>query len=381
LVKIHSDDTASEAAVSLAARAFTIGTDIFFRRGEYRPTEASGRSLLRHELAHVVQAAGGQQANGWQLPLSTPDDPSELEAHEASGTNAILPERIAQRTPGVRRVLAAFSTSHTEIQTTMNYTGGGSVSSVESSADAPRIRVALAALLASKKIEVAAVGDREFFSLPATGAATRTEVETAFTSAGFARPAVMADALVDRHNAHIFSGEEIFRAHGLWTIEVLRKRDTVKQTDRPLTSEEVTEAKLAFGPGLDYGSIRITEDPILGSMQIARTLPSRIYFPPGASKSANYTPWLIHELTHSWQYQHGVSVAQTGTTAFLCYAGVQTYDYGKQPGLTAAAAAGRRFTSFNTEQQGDIVRDYYRALKAGTSTAAWSPFLPEIQSP
>jgi hypothetical protein len=243
------------------------------------------------------------------------------------------------------------------------------------------VQAALSGLIAAKKIEVASVGDRQYFSLPATGAATYSEVSTAFAKSGFAKPKPMTDALVDRHNAHLFSGEEIYEYHSLFSFEVGREHDTVRQTDRPLTSEEASDAKLVFGPGLDYSKIRITEDPILGAGSIARTLPSAINFPPGASHSAGYMPWLLHELTHSWQYQHGVGLAHTATTAFLCYAGVQTYSYGKAAGLAAAAAAGKKFTDFNTEQQGDIVRDYYVALKLGASTAAWAPFLPEIQSP
>jgi hypothetical protein len=60
---------------------------------------------------------------------------------------------------------------------------------------------------------------------------------------------------------------------------------------------------------------------------------------------------------------------------------IQSYSYGGVPGLQAAAAAGRRFSDFHTEQQGDIVRDLYRAIRAGQNTAAWAPFLADIQSP
>jgi hypothetical protein len=52
-VRIHSDDKASESALSLGARAFTSGRDIVFGAGEYQG--GSNRRLLAHELTHVVQ--------------------------------------------------------------------------------------------------------------------------------------------------------------------------------------------------------------------------------------------------------------------------------------------------------------------------------------
>jgi hypothetical protein len=54
-VRIHTDPGAAQATRSFNARALTIGSDIFFDRGEYAPDTASGRHLLAHELAHTAQ--------------------------------------------------------------------------------------------------------------------------------------------------------------------------------------------------------------------------------------------------------------------------------------------------------------------------------------
>lgn len=54
-VRVHTDSAADEAARAIDARAFTDGRDIAFRSGEYDPGSHSGRRLLAHELAHVVQ--------------------------------------------------------------------------------------------------------------------------------------------------------------------------------------------------------------------------------------------------------------------------------------------------------------------------------------
>jgi len=58
-VRIHTDAAATAAATGLSARAFTLGPDIFFGRGEYAPATSGGRRLLAHELAHVVQQGQG----------------------------------------------------------------------------------------------------------------------------------------------------------------------------------------------------------------------------------------------------------------------------------------------------------------------------------
>ena len=57
-VRVHKDSGAASAAQALNARAFTVGNDVFFNAGEYRPHSPAGRELLAHELTHTVQQAG-----------------------------------------------------------------------------------------------------------------------------------------------------------------------------------------------------------------------------------------------------------------------------------------------------------------------------------
>ena len=54
-IKIHNDEQAHRSAQSIDARAYTIGSDIFFARDQFTPTTQRGRMLLAHELTHVVQ--------------------------------------------------------------------------------------------------------------------------------------------------------------------------------------------------------------------------------------------------------------------------------------------------------------------------------------
>lgn len=54
-VRIHADPVTAFLATQLDARSFTVGHDIFFNPGEYRPHHKDGQRLLAHELTHVVQ--------------------------------------------------------------------------------------------------------------------------------------------------------------------------------------------------------------------------------------------------------------------------------------------------------------------------------------
>src|SRR4030095_10416272 len=61
-VRVHADELAAESAAAVGARAYTVGPDIVFARAQYSPASASGRRLLAHELAHVVQQRPGTPA-------------------------------------------------------------------------------------------------------------------------------------------------------------------------------------------------------------------------------------------------------------------------------------------------------------------------------
>jgi hypothetical protein len=105
-VRVHTGGDSAEAADSMGARAFTVGGDVHFNRGEFAPGSKEGDRLLAHELTHVVQgqksgvqrkadpahgdAEGGgehgdHEAGGHEV--SEPGDPAEHEA-DAMGDHA-----------------------------------------------------------------------------------------------------------------------------------------------------------------------------------------------------------------------------------------------------------------------------------------------------
>ena len=54
-VRVHTDARAAESAQAVNARSYAVQGHLVFGRGEYSPGTSSGRRLLAHELAHVVQ--------------------------------------------------------------------------------------------------------------------------------------------------------------------------------------------------------------------------------------------------------------------------------------------------------------------------------------
>ena len=81
-VRVHTDDTSDKLSRKISARAFTIGSDIFFKKDVYAPGTSKGRETLMHELTHVVQQSGSRSAGG-KLKLGAPGTASEKEADRA----------------------------------------------------------------------------------------------------------------------------------------------------------------------------------------------------------------------------------------------------------------------------------------------------------
>jgi hypothetical protein len=54
-VRIHHDADSDRLARSLSAKAFTVGKDVFFADGEYRPDTEEGQHTLAHEVAHAAE--------------------------------------------------------------------------------------------------------------------------------------------------------------------------------------------------------------------------------------------------------------------------------------------------------------------------------------
>lgn len=82
-VKIHTDNRSEQLSRDLDARAFTVGNDIYFNRGQYQPQSAEGKTLLAHELTHVVQQGGSANLVQRQAARRTGVNTVEVE-HEGA---------------------------------------------------------------------------------------------------------------------------------------------------------------------------------------------------------------------------------------------------------------------------------------------------------
>jgi hypothetical protein len=101
-VRIHDDATAAASAQAVNAQAYTVGSDIVFDHGQYRPQTPAGSHLLAHELAHTVQQAG-MQRSARDLPMGGALD-SQLEREAETAARAVAGGRsgatVPSRTPG-----------------------------------------------------------------------------------------------------------------------------------------------------------------------------------------------------------------------------------------------------------------------------------------
>ncbi|MGS0686694.1 eCIS core domain-containing protein [Nakamurella sp. GG22] len=82
-VRVHNDSRAHESAHSVNAHAYTVGSNVVFQRDKYDPSSAAGKTMLAHELTHVVQQRSGPvdgTAAQGGIKVSDPSDRFEQEA-------------------------------------------------------------------------------------------------------------------------------------------------------------------------------------------------------------------------------------------------------------------------------------------------------------
>ncbi len=82
-VRVHSGEEAHTSAKAVNAHAYTVGSNIVFQRGAYDPGSPGGRTMLAHELTHVVQQRSGPvdgTATRTGIKVSDPGDRFEREA-------------------------------------------------------------------------------------------------------------------------------------------------------------------------------------------------------------------------------------------------------------------------------------------------------------
>ncbi|MFI8942637.1 DUF4157 domain-containing protein [Streptomyces syringium] len=102
-VRVHTDRDAALLTDLLGADAVTVGEDVFFAEGRFRPGTEDGRRLVAHELLHTVQAPhplGALKAGRDLGAVSMPQDAVERQAEDGARSESPRPEVTRNATPG-----------------------------------------------------------------------------------------------------------------------------------------------------------------------------------------------------------------------------------------------------------------------------------------
>ena len=86
-VRVHTDSQAAASAQAVDAHAYTVGADVVFGAGQYRPDTRAGQRLIAHELAHVAQQGTSSAVLRRDGPTG-PDAPLK-EAKKEDATGAV----------------------------------------------------------------------------------------------------------------------------------------------------------------------------------------------------------------------------------------------------------------------------------------------------
>lgn len=183
----------------------------------------------------------------------------------------------------------------------------------------------------------------------------------------------------------------------------MNNTEAAKPRVRGLYDWEIEEARCVFGSGFDYSRVRIHEnDPFPNRIdQLGRklkrlppeehnnaiTLGNHCIFPVslpekpvGVDEPEHYKVcWLIHELTHAWQFQRQGWMYLVRALKAQFQEKAHVYEYGGVEGLKSRRKSGVSIKSFNLEQQGDIARDYYTRLRRGEDVTDYLPYIEEFQ--
>lgn len=140
---------------------------------------------------------------------------------------------------------------------------------------------------------------------------------------------------------------------------------------RPLTPGEKHLADAVFRGALNTATVRIHNRPYASyqGRGVAMTPRGEVWFRPDDylpdfSLRVNDAAWLMHELTHAWQFQHGHNVRRRGLLEQASRViGINPYRYG-------ALDRSKPFSDYWNEEQGAIVEDYFPS-PAASAAGEW----------
>lgn len=116
-VRVHTDMRAANSAGAVNALAYTVGRNLVFSTGQYRPKSTEGLKLLAHELTHTVQ-----QDNGSEQSISRVSGAGDASEREAVMAAQIITDGRPYRTTGISEVHLARQPMGTDPTPGLNLT-------------------------------------------------------------------------------------------------------------------------------------------------------------------------------------------------------------------------------------------------------------------
>ena len=99
-VRVHSSVPAEQSAREVNAKAYTVGRDIVFGAGHFAPTTDTGRRLIAHELAHVVQQSGADGIGSGRTAAAASSIGNRIDGRGLAGPLRSSPLQIARAPSG-----------------------------------------------------------------------------------------------------------------------------------------------------------------------------------------------------------------------------------------------------------------------------------------
>jgi hypothetical protein len=120
-VRVHTDSQAHDSARAVNAHAYTVGSNVVFQRDKYDPSSTEGKTMLAHELTHVVQQRNGPvdgTPTGGGVQVSDPSDRFEQEAaaNAERAMSAPAPAAVSPAGPAVQREAASEEAGEEPVQ-------------------------------------------------------------------------------------------------------------------------------------------------------------------------------------------------------------------------------------------------------------------------
>jgi hypothetical protein len=310
-VRVHADDRAARSADAVGAAAYSVGQDVVFGRGFYRPETREGRELLAHELEHTVQDAGGPVPS--DLRIGEPGDIAEREA-TAAAARVRAPVPRAERGP--ERRPARGSRTPVLRRTLLGSLLGGGVGALGGALIGGLLGGPIGAIVGGV--------------------------------VGLVAGAIVGEVASTRSRP--LTQDEIDYAHDIYLESIDYTKITITR-----------DSTLAVGAPRTIGN----------TIHLKSTPPWNHFKEDTLELTEKGKLTLIHEMGHVWQYQNGGLAYMPLSIIAQIRAAAAGGDRGGAYNWEEAHEAGIPWEDWNPEQQAHAIEDYnilLRKSQAGTAT-------------